>query len=243
MDKKIAKLYYVKHNGENVGYVIIDIVDYKILEYSVLTPAYDMVNVDGDKVYLYVNGMPLIYANNTYYELSISGKIISSKNNTSLYYYPNIQSGNCIVGAISNLIWHYGKNGYDSLISGMNFSEVEKSVDTIINNEGGYVNNNIPNTIRRYVSSKTSKYSVSVTNKWNPTFYNVQVEVSTRPCLLGFAAGSPYSDSVGHMTVCVGTRLYNNWGYVQVMDGWSTGVVEKAWGSYNDFMSLVLFSN
>lgn len=60
--------------------------------------------------------------------------------------------------------------------------------------------------------------------------------------MLGFAAGSPYSSTVGHMTVCVGTRTVNGVNYSKVMDGWSTSVVEKQWGTYNDFMSKVTLS-
>ncbi len=138
-------------------------------------------------------------------------------------------------------MWHWSINGYSSLASGMTFVEVEEQVDGIITAEGGYANSNIPATIEKYVKAK-STYSVSVTNKPNPTFSNVKTEVASRPCLLGFAAGSPYSDTVGHMTVCVGTRTVSSTNYVSVMDGWETYVVEKAWGSYNDFMSKVVLS-
>jgi len=45
-----------------------------------------------------------------------------------------------------------------------------------------------------------------VNNKWSPSFSDVKSETNSRPCLLGFAAGSPYSKNVGHITVCVGIR-------------------------------------
>ena len=143
-------------------------------------------------------------------------------------YNPNLQGGNCIVGAISNLMWHWSNNGYSSLVSGMTFQDVESEVDALINAEGGYANDNIPKTIKNYVKNKNNGYSASVTNKRNPSFSNVKTETASRPCLLGFAAGSPYSAKVGHMTVCVGTRTTNNRvNYCKLMDGHSTSVIEK----------------
>lgn len=79
----------------------------------------------------------------------------------------------------------------------------------------------------------------NVMPRYNP---NIQGGNCIRPCLLGFAAGSSYSDTVGHMTVCVGTRTANSVNYCKVMDGHSTSVVEKQWSSYNDFMSKVALS-
>ena len=124
----------------------------------------------------------------------------------------------------------------------MTFEGVEAEIDRLINSHGGYANDNIPATIKDYVKSKDNSYSVTVTNKWNSSFTNVKSEVGSRPCLLGFAAGSPYSDKEGHMTVCVGTREVNGVQYCKVMDGWSTSISEKKWGSYNDFMSKVKLS-
>jgi len=115
-------------------------------------------------------------------------------------------------------MWHWSNNGYSSLASGMTFQGVESEVDAL------------------------SSYSASVTNKWSPTFSNVKTETASRPCLLGFAAGSDYSDKEGHMTVCVGTRTASNVNYCKLMDGHNTSVVEKQWGSYNDFMSKVTLS-
>ena len=54
---------------------------------------------------------------------------------------------------------------------------------------------------------------------------------------------NPYSEIYGHMTVCVGTRVGAIYTYVKVMDGWSTDIVEKKWGNYNDFMSKVRLSS
>lgn len=50
------------------------------------------------------------------------------------------QGGNCIVGAISNLMWHWSINGYSNLANGMTFEGVEAEIDRLINSHGGYAN-------------------------------------------------------------------------------------------------------
>ena len=159
---------------------------------------------------------------------------------TILSYDPHLQGGNCIVGAISNLLWYHGHNGYPGLTSGVTFAQVESRVNTIITALGGYANNYIPQTISTYVNLYSS-YSVSVTNHWNPTFALVSAMVNVRPCLLGFAAGSPYSQTVGHMTVCVDAMTQLGHNLVGLMDGHHTYIVYKEWGTYNDFASSVIF--
>ncbi len=54
-----------------------------------------------------------------------------------------------------------------------------------------------------------------------------------RPCMVGFAAGSDYSPSVGHMTMCYGYFIYSTQKYATVADG-TTGYVSKLWTTYND---------
>lgn len=241
-------LFYIENDTKSVGYVIIDSGTYSVLEFSRGTPAYDKVPLslssDTTKL-LYINGMPAILQGSVYSNISTTGEVIYSvdvKSNASSRYSPQIQTKNCIVSAISNLMWHWSINGYSALADGMTFNQVENRIDELMTAAGGYANANIPATIDAYVD-ETSSYSVSVTNQWNPTFNNVKNEVATRPCLLGFAAGSPYSATVGHMTVCVGTRSVLFSKYVKVIDGWETEVVEKAWGDYNDFMSKVVISS
>lgn len=180
-----------------------------------------------------------------YLNLNLLGEVketVGIGSDATLFYNPNPQSGNCIVGAISNLLWFRGGNGYSTLTSNMSFKDVESKVDSLINAEGGYANKNIPNTIKKYIKNKSSSYSVSVNNKWSPSFSDVKSETNSRPYLLGFAAGSPYSKNVGHMTVCVGTRSAKSGQFCKLMDSWSSQVVEKQWGNYNDFMSKVRMS-
>ncbi|MFT4107502.1 MAG: hypothetical protein QM657_17225 [Lacrimispora sp.] len=157
-------------------------------------------------------------------------------------YEPNPQSGNCIVASISNILWFWAKNGYDSLAYGMSFREVEAAVDALILYEGGYANVNIPATIKKYVKSKDRGYFVKVKNRKRPKFSRVKKETVRRPCLLGFAVGSPFSGEVGHMTVCVGTGVSDGKDCCRIMDGWSASVTEKPWGEYNDFIATVRMS-
>lgn len=249
LENVVGNLYYMKSDGNDVGYVIINKEGNAILEFSVAMPAYDNISENlntGDVKRIYVNAMPAVLNGSTYSELIMSGETLKSFDifsGATLMYNPQEQGGkNCIVGAISNLMWYWSENGYSSLANNMTFAEVEEEIDSLISSHGGYANKNIPDTIKDYVKGKNNSYSATVTNKWSPSFSNVKTEVGSRPCLLGFAAGSPYSDKDGHMTVCVGTRTINGVNYCKVMDGWSTEIVEKSWGTYNDFMSKVKLS-
>lgn len=144
---------------------------------------------------------------------------------------PHVQSGNCIVAAVGNLLWHWGGHGYGRLISGLRFVDLEAELDRLIRAEGGYANRNIPRVIKNYVKARNCRCFVTVRNRRHPDFAAVRKETAFRPCLLGFAAGSPYSRDVGHMTVCVGTRVAPDGRcYCEVMDGWKAAVTETEWG-------------
>lgn len=244
----VGDLYYLTGESGDVGYAIVNGEGTTVIEFSTGVPAYDTLKEEkssGELKRLYVGAMPAVYRDGVYSDLTLSGEPLQYYDveaGIAPRYNPNVQGGNCIVGAISNLMWHWSNNGYSSLASGMTFQDVESAVDTLILAEGGYANANIPNTIKKYVKNKNSSYSATVTNKNSPTYSAVKTETASRPCLLGFAAGSPYSSTVGHMTVCVGTRTASGKNYCKVMDGWSTSVVEKQWGTYNDFMSKVTLS-
>lgn len=240
------KLFYIINDNIYEGYLIVDCQTYSVVEFSVGSSPYDNIekNADTSYVYIYQNCISMCYFGNNYYFVNSDGSLSFYRNEfNTRTYYPNLQgSYNCIVAAISNIIWHYGMNGYSSLISGMSFTDVKDEVDYIINYYGGYDNDNIPDTIEDYVYSYSS-YSVSSYNQWNPTFSNVYYEVLNRPCLLGFAPGTgSYDPTVGHMTMCVGTATISGQNYVKVIDGHSTSIVYRLWGSYNDFMSKVIFS-
>ena len=238
-------LFYVINNNEYVGYVIVGSEDDYVVEFSLGIAPYDNIQqtINTTYIFIYHNCIPMCYCNGMYYYVEEDGTLSFYRSeNTIQTYYPNLQgSYNCIVGAISNIMWHHGMNGYSSLISGMTFSQVESQVNGIIVGYGGYNNSNIPNTISDYVWINSS-YAVAVFNQSNPTFTNVFNEVMNRPCLLGFAAGSPYSSTEGHMTVCVGTSTIGGQNFVKLIDGHSTSIVYRTWGSYNDFMSKVVMA-
>ncbi len=128
------------------------------------------------------------------------------------------------------------KNGYSSLISGKTFSDVKSSVDTIMVNYGGYKNANIPSTLQSYMLGRYK----SATNVSSPAFSTLKSEIDNDyPCLLGFAAGSSYSSTVGHMTLCVGYVKISSDYYSCVVDGHSSSTVTKVWTKYNDFICKV----
>lgn len=248
----VASLYYMSVKNVNVGYVIID-TNNSIIEFSIGAPAYDnflrLTSRSKDEVndkkkatvLVYSNGIPGIYDDGAYSNIYQSGEP-TEFDGSKAYNPQGMGSANCIVAAISNLMWFWKDNGYPLLASNMTFENMLTQVNTVMVNKGGYANANIPNTIKDFVKGKSSSYSATVTNVWSPTFANVTTEVTTnsRPCLLGFAADSlsPYSTKEGHMTVCVGTRTASSINYVKLMDGWSTSVVEKTWNTqYNDFIS------
>ena len=135
----VAKLYYVHNGVKNVGYVIVETNSNSIIEFSRGKPAYDSIDLlltSKNVKKLYINGMPAL----------LQGDIYTGLSNELLRYNPQEQSGNCIVGAISNLMWHWSINGYSSLASGMAFTDVEDLVDDIMLDEGGYTNANISAT-------------------------------------------------------------------------------------------------
>ena len=241
METVAGNLYYVKADGQTEGYLIVDD-KLTVAEFSKSEPAYDLADVPLDEYtkYVYSNAMPAIAVDETLYRISMSGEILNLSSDISLFYDPHLQGDNCMIGAPCNLLWDWGNDGFDELIEDMTFEDLYSIIDDIMTEEGGYDNDNIPGTIKTYVNQYTS-YSATVTNKWNPSFSAVKNETLFRPCLLGFAPmeGS-YSTVDGHMTVCVGTRTLGSQKYVTLMDGWSEELVEKQWGSYNDFMAKVM---
>lgn len=54
------------------------------------------------------------------------------------------------------------------------------------------------------------------------------------PYMVGFAAGSSYSQTVGHMTMCFGYYYSGTTIYIVLADGHSDSSVMKIWSSYND---------
>lgn len=139
-DTQNAYLYnVVTANGDIDGYIIVRESDNLLLEYSKNENPYmvaqEKYSIEGQSLYIYGNYE--IKNDEDIYSLNASGElvdieaydsIIAEDNKISTYGYvsgsisPQLQnSNNCIVAAISNLIWYYGKNGYSSLIKDKTF--------------------------------------------------------------------------------------------------------------------------
>ena len=90
-----------------------------------------------------------------------------------------------------------------------------------------------------YVKKYSSVYKTAATVHWNPVIDLALSKIDDgRPCLLGFAAdeNSPYSKTVGHMTMCCGyVRQSSNSYMMALVDGHSSSIVYKRWSTdYND---------
>ena len=147
---------------------------------------------------------------------------------------PQLQNGsNCIVAALSNVIWYWKGHGHSSLASGMTFANVKTAVNTLFG--GNYANNRVLAVANQYGSLHGNKHFTGGA-LWGASVSAVYSEINAGyPCMVGFAAGSYYSSSVGHMTMCVGYYYDGDstW-YVRLADGWSSSVVTRLWTSYND---------
>lgn len=149
---------------------------------------------------------------------------------------PQLQNGtNCILTALTHVIWYLGSSYYSALISGKTFSTLRTAIDSYFSS---YANNNVLMTACLYALSVSSYYFTGGAN-WNPVFSNVMTEIDAGyPCMVGFAASplSPYSQTEGHMTMCYG-YLYdfnNDAGFVRLADGHSTSMVTRLWTTCND---------
>lgn len=255
----------VDTTDENRGYVIYSVTNDLIMEYSKNVNPYDSAvdnySITGEYERIYSYGNYAIATDDSYLFLDGAGCLMDSVETSGISGMSNLNGGgengintlvsgtidpqlqgsyNCIVIAISNLIWYYGHNGYSSLIqTHTTFTSVKYTVMGIMNSLGGFTNSNIPSTLSSYMGSTLS----SAVNDWSPSVSKMVTEINAdRPFLLGFAAGSTifsYSTTVGHMTMCVGYTTAGTISYSIVVDGHSTNTVTKMWTSYNDFMCKV----
>ena len=152
---------------------------------------------------------------------------------------PQLQnSHNCVAAALSNLIWYWGNHGKSSLITGKTFETVKNNVTTQFNNYGaGFANNAVVAVANLYGKSVSPNVTFSGAAYWSNSSATMTADLdSGYPCLVGFKAdpNSPYSNSVGHMTMCFG--YYYNYSvlYIVLADGWSNSSVTRRWDSYND---------
>lgn len=151
---------------------------------------------------------------------------------------PQLQNKhNCIVAALSNLIWYWGTHGRSSLIAGRTFENVKNDITTHFNNYGQHFSNNATIEIARiygkYVSPAVSFSGGAV---WSNSSATMIADIdSGYPCLVGFKAGpSSYSNVEGHMTMCFGYYYSGSNLYIVLADGHVPSSVTKLWTSYND---------
>lgn len=239
-----AGLYSIYIEGVYDGYLIADIDKRIVYEFSHSSIPYSVVEDDLDSVecLLYEMGNYGILYNGSKICFDESGNIYHAENigiSTLDYIIPGVSpqlqnSNNCIVAALSNVIWFWGNNGYNGLISGLTFEQLKTKIDTKMLNAGGYTNRNVQGVYNAYVIEKS--YTPSCDVIWSPTVHDMVNEVANgRPCMLGFAAGSTYSESVGHMTMCYGYQYIAGGTYYSIVaDGHTTAKVYKVWNQYND---------
>lgn len=139
---------------------------------------------------------------------------------------PQLQGdSNCVVAAASNVIWYYGNNGHFSLIRNDTFNNVKMSMTNCYIYNGGIGNNEAtPKAFEVYIRAKglSDVYSSDVNLYWdqNATKELMVSEVNEgKPMMLGFRAGSVYSDSAGHMTMCYGYQVTGGNTYAYVASG------------------------
>lgn len=139
---------------------------------------------------------------------------------------PQLQGNfNCVVTAASNVIWYYGNNGHQSLIKNYSFYDVKMAMTNCYKYNGGIGNNDVtPKAIEVYIYARglSDAYSSNVNLYWdqNATKELMISEVNEgKPMMLGFRAGSVYSDSAGHMTMCYGYQVTGGNTYAYVASG------------------------
>ena len=144
IDDEISILYEVYKNEENIGYFIWYNNQNIVAEYSDgLSPYQNYLNnseINEDEseiIYCYTYGN---------YAISIDGEKILIDESGNEYEYtsqdsgistygvisgvtPKLQNGwNCIVTALANVLWYWGNNGYDDLITDITFGKMQREI-------------------------------------------------------------------------------------------------------------------
>ena len=224
------------YNGIVMGYAII--IEDTIVEFAEGESPYNRMQYNEDTQCLYYDFISYKAINKeevkriSYIPLD-SIKIMADRGSSKKLsgVSPQLQgSNNCIVAALGNVIWYWGGHGYSSFTSGKNFTQVKTALDALF---PSYANNYVVSVAHSYASN----YSCGFTGyaNWSPSFAFVKTEINAGyPCMVGFAAGSDYSPTYGHMTMCYGYLVNDSGNYVRLADGHSTLMVTKLWTSYND---------
>ena len=236
IDGKDAELVEFFYESIPCGYTIV--VEDEIVEYSNgVSPYYNYIN-DGYTSFSY-----------NYYNYSINddehtivftfdGSIVFDstavqERGTIPGVSPQLQnSGNCVACALSNIMWYWRSHGFPLIHS--SFVKVMANISPLF--YGNYANNSVPSVATTYLQNRSSTYHCNSTVYWSPSKSRVTTEIDAGfPCMLGYAAGSPYSSTVGHMTMCYGYYYSGSTLFVQLADGHSSSMVTRQWNStYND---------
>jgi hypothetical protein len=238
--------YYVFDNA--VGYAVL--VDNCVVEFAEKpSPYYLFDYYSNNTVYYYdfanygiVSAGDVICFDSEGYIIDFDSVAQNINDNVSLMgtlpgVTPQLQgSYNCVATALSNIIWYWGNHGRSSLIAGRTFVNVKDDITThFVNYGSGFANDvviNIANVYGSYVSPTVSFSGGAVWNNSSATLTN-DID-SGYPCMLGFKAGSSYSSTSGHMTMCFGYYYSGGSLYVVLADGHSNSSVTKVWSTYND---------
>lgn len=241
-------------NEENDGYIIWNNYDDIVVEFSMNKNPYlyaENNNSLNNSQWCYKYGNYFLLKDDIEYEFDSQGfiyNILETKNyistcSSKIYddYKPQLQNGNnCIVAAIANLIDYYGDYHFPWLNDNLSFADIKSIVNSYFKYGSSYKyeNNSVPKVINRYVKSRNNLYSAYCEVIWSPNISKLKYEINEgRPCLVGFAKGSSYSSSVGHMTACFGYQEIPGSGgniMLKLADGHQKNYVYKTWSSYND---------
>ncbi len=234
-----------------IGYTIWDSEQQRLLEISAGESAYDD--------YIDCEDLELLYENGCYVIKNEEGKIFLNEfgevygemtyDNFGISTYgilpdvnPQLQgNSNCIVAAVANVMYYWSEHGYPTLKYNGTYAQTKNKIDSLFKSISGfddgraYQNNLVPQVVQQYGSTTGNNISGYV--NWSPTTNTVAYEIDYfGPCLVGFAAGSSYSETVGHMTMCCGYYFISSSQFMLALaDGWSSSIVYKQWDSnYND---------
>ncbi|MCM1308111.1 MAG: hypothetical protein NC223_05885 [Butyrivibrio sp.] len=218
---KVYKLDIMK-NGQQLGYVLSDELG-NILSYSRNSEPEEFMK---DYCNIYTG------AESDDYDLASESVCSYSEVQTYSSPYmvidgvsPQLQGdSNCIVAAASNVIWYYGNNGKYSLIKNYTFNDVKTSMMNCYKYNGGDRNDTTPKAIEIYIYAKglenVYNSNVQLYRNSSATKELMISEINEKkPMMLGFAAGSIYSDTVGHMTMCYGYQVTGGNTYAYVASG------------------------
>ena len=255
LDDVALELLMYYDGDEYIGYTIWDSVNNALCEISKAYPSYVVYMQNNpeieDATYVYSNGNYSIVTEDTIVYLDEFGNEYDmSESNTSTYgLLPNVDpqlqnNSNCIVTAVANVMFYWSENGYPRLNYVNSFGVMKSLITPLF--DGYYANNSVPSVVREYVSSCGISNTVISNVHWSSAISTVVEEIEDgRPCLVGFAAGSSYSATVGHMTMCCGFECYSGYQYIiAVVDGHKEEIVYKNWSyTYNDCVITVQIVN